>query len=383
MHAIKRLRPTFNSLRNAPRRTVIFRVTNTRQPIPIIRGPRRAIPFRNAATQRRDAVTAQPRRRSAPASTRIGPGRRPRTAPQPPAANRLDTPVREFLTYCRVECGFAPATIAAYGADLHDLTGWMTDRGKRSWRDLNIHGIGEHLRRLEQRGLEISSIARHVATVRVFGRFLESVGHVKTDPAEHLTQPAVWKRLPSVLGREQIERLLAAPRDTDALYLRDVALLELLYAAGLRASEIADLEIAGLRFDLGVARVMGKGSKERIVPVGAPAMAATRRYVDKLRPDLLGVHGRGDRVFLSRTGQRITRVVVWQIVKRHARRAGMRDVHPHTLRHCFATHLLAGGADLRVVQELLGHSNINTTEVYTHVDRGRLKDVVTRFHPRP
>ena len=299
------------------------------------------------------------------------------------SAGGLDLGLRQFLTYCRVECGFAPATLSAYGSDLYDLSAWMHEHKLGSWSQLDLQGIAEHLQWLAERGLEISSIARHVATIRVFGRFLESIGNITENPARLLTQPAAWKKLPSVLGREQIEKLLTAPQPQDALCLRDIAILEMLYAAGLRATELADLQMHMLHFDLGVVRVMGKGSKERIVPVGAPALGALRRYIDRIRPRLMGVHGQGQWVFVSRTGQRITRVVVWQIVKRHADRVGLRDVHPHTLRHCFATHLLAGGADLRVVQELLGHSSIQTTQIYTHIDRSRLKDVVTKFHPRP
>jgi integrase/recombinase XerD len=299
------------------------------------------------------------------------------------AAAAMDVALRDFLNYCRIECGFARATLNAYGADLYDLRQWSLDRGLKSWGKIDLQKIADHLKTLEQRGLEISSIARHVATIRVFFRFLESSGHLPTNPAELLTQPAAWQRLPSVLGRRQIESLLQAPDPGDSLYLRDVALLEVLYAAGLRASELADLLVGNLHFDLGIARVMGKGSRERIVPVGVPALTALKEYLATLRPTLLGAHRESDRVFLSRTGQRITRVVVWQIVKRHSRRAGLTDVHPHTLRHSFATHLLGGGADLRVVQELLGHTSLRTTQVYTHVDRSHLKRVVKRYHPRP
>ncbi len=296
-------------------------------------------------------------------------------------ASRFDAPVRDFLTFCKVECGFAPATIAAYAADLRDLWVWMVKQKCRSWEDLDFERITAHLRSLQDKGLAVSSIARHVATLRVFCRFLKSQEHILEDPAEELSQPSRWKKLPNVLGREEMDRLLAAPDADSALYLRDVALLELLYAGGLRASEAANLAVDGVHRELHVVRVMGKGSKERIVPIGGPALRCLERYLDDLRPDL--VKEPTDKVFLSRTGQPITRVVVWQIVKRHAEKAGLEDVHPHTLRHSFATHLLAGGADLRVVQELLGHSNIATTEVYTHVDRSRLKEVLARFHPRP
>jgi len=298
-----------------------------------------------------------------------------------PAA--LAQPVSEFLSYCRIECGFAPATLQAYGADLRELAFWLGDQGLADWGLLDLGRIVEHMRMLGQRGLATSSIARHVATIRVFCRFLESRDLVEENPADLLAQPKAWQTLPSVLGAGQIKQLLEAPCPTDALYLRDIALLELLYAGGLRAGELAGLDCDRLHRDLGVARVLGKGNKERIVPIGKPALEAVRRYEKQLRPKLLRDDRSTDRLFLSRNGGPITRVVVWQIVARHARRAGLANVHPHTLRHSFATHLLAGGADLRVVQELLGHSNIQTTQIYTHVDSSGLKAVIQKFHPRP
>ena len=248
---------------------------------------------------------------------------------------------------------------------------------------MDMAAITDHLRHMAQRGMAVGSIARHVATIRVFARYLESTGVTDGDAAEWLTQPAAEHPLPDVLNQEQVKRLLNAPNDVHPLFLRDVALLELLYASGLRATELAELDCARLHMDLAVARVLGKGGKERIVPVGAPALAAAQRYLDELRPGLLRADKPTDRLLLSRTGGVLTRVSVWQIVGRHARAAGLHDVHPHTLRHSFATHLLAGGADLRVVQELLGHSNIRTTQVYTHVDASRLKQVIAEHHPRP
>ncbi len=291
--------------------------------------------------------------------------------------------VREFLSYCRVECGFAKATLEAYARDLIDLWRWMQQQQHTAWDDLNLDTIGVHLRYLEAKGLEVSSIVRHVATIRVFGRFMEARDFTAKNPAELLSRPMAWKRLPTVMGAEQVKELIEAPRPGDPLYLRDVALLELLYAAGLRASEAAELTIQQVHFSLGVTRVMGKGSKERIVPVGKPALDALNRYLEELRPELLRDDKPTDNVFLSRTGGELTRVVIWQVVKRHAKRIGLTGVYPHMLRHSFATHLLSGGADLRVVQELLGHSDIQTTQIYTHVDRTRLKQVVNQFHPRP
>eukprot|EP00752_Nemacystus_decipiens_P014069 g12505.t1 len=312
---------------------------------------------------------------------------KPPSAPKPSKArkpSRFEAPVRDFLTYCKVECGFAPATLAAYAGDIRDLWVEIAQLGLATWEDLTHEIITSHLTNLrDQRSLELSTIARHVATIRVFCRFMHTSGTLEDNPAEWLEQPETWSKLPNVMADEQVQQLLSAPQPSDALYLRDVALLELLYAGGLRASELADMDTTAIHFELGVCRILGKGNKERLVPIGRPALRAVQRYLDELRPDLEKPGISGDRIFLSRTGQPITRVVVWQVVKRHAKRAGLKDVHPHTLRHSFATQMLAGGADLRVVQELLGHSSINTTQVYTHVDRSRLKDVVTRFHPRP
>jgi integrase/recombinase XerD len=305
------------------------------------------------------------------------------TTDRPSAVDPFERPVREFLSYCRIECGFAEATLAAYSADLRELWLWLRARGCRQWTELDLPTFSAHLRSLAQRGLATSSIARHVATLRVFGRFLHAHGLTPTNPAELLTQPRDWQILPDVLGPQAVQKLLASPQPGELLYHRDRAMLELLYAGGLRASEVAGLDVDRVHFDLGVVRVMGKGSKERIVPIGVPAQNATRDYLHELRPRLLRPVEPTPRLLLSRTGQPITRIVVWQVVRRHAHRSGLRGVHPHTLRHSFATHLLGGGADLRVVQELLGHSDIRTTQIYTHVDSGRLRQVIANFHPRP
>ena len=304
----------------------------------------------------------------------------PKTAPHVPP--QLREAVTDFLSYCRVECGFAAATLDAYARDLRDLIEWAVDKPLSTWNQLDLAGIAEHLRWLDGRGLAVSSIARHVATIRVFGRFLESVGRTDDDPAQLISQPSVWQRLPDVLQPHQIQKLLDSPSTEDLMYLRDLALLELLYAGGLRASEVADLECDRVHHGLGVARVLGKGSRERIVPIGKPALDAAGRYAEELRPKLLKPYRPTDRLLLSHTGRPITRIVVWQVVEKHARRAGLHEVHPHTLRHSFATHLLAGGADLRVVQELLGHANIKTTQIYTHVDSTKLKEVIEKYHPR-
>jgi len=306
----------------------------------------------------------------------------PEKRPASPLPEPFIPPVREFLAYCRIECGFADATLEAYARDLRDLTIDLDAWGIHRVEDVTHDHLADHLRALSRRGQAVASIARHVATFRVFFRFLFSTGRTAGNPTELLVQPKDWQSLPGVLSVDQMKALINAPQPDDPLYLRDKALLELLYAGGLRASELAELNIDGVHLDIGLARVMGKGSKERVVPLGTPAIDATRDYLEQQRPALIEGSGPTDRLLLSRTGKPITRIVVWQVVKRLAKRAGLHDVHPHTLRHSFATHLLTGGADLRVVQELLGHSNIRTTQVYTHVDRSRLAEVIKNHHPR-
>lgn len=248
-----------------------------------------------------------------------------------------------------------------------------------------------------------SSVARHLATIKVYFRWLRAREMIDQNPADALDRPTRWKNLPGVMTPMQVKALLNAPKPIDpgaepksaqasaraisaqdrVLWLRDRALLELLYASGLRASEVAGVSKSDLIDTLGVVRVTGKGNKQRLVPMGEPAREAVRRYLTECRPVLRRAGGLDEgRLLLSRTGRPLERVAVWQIVTGHAKAAGLRDVHPHTLRHSFATHLLIGGADLRVVQELLGHADIATTQIYTHVDRSRLKSVHQKFHPR-
>lgn len=330
----------------------------------------------------------------------------------------LQAVTADFLTCLRVECGLSANTLAAYGRDLRDLLGDLRRQGVSDPAQITPRHLASHLADLRrQRGQAASSVARHLATVRVFARYLVARGLVASNPAEILERPTRWRRLPGVLTPGQVKALLAAPqppsrlsarrgsqeggstdraagpddaqacRSPPPLWLRDRALLELMYACGLRASEVAGLKMSDLHPTLGVVRVTGKGSRQRLVPMGQPARNALRQYLERCRPALAARRaadgGHGQHVFLSRSGRPLERVAVWQIVTRHARAAGLRRVHPHMLRHSFATHLLAGGADLRVVQELLGHADIATTQIYTHVDRSRLKDVHRRFHPRP
>jgi len=298
----------------------------------------------------------------------------------------FDQPVRDFLAYLRVEAGLAPATLDAYGRDVRDLTAHLEAQGISSLHDVRPEHLAEHLRHLHrERKLESTSVVRHLATLRVLFRFLHANNVIQENPARLLERPTQWRRLPGVLSPRQIKLLLDAPRQAESLLRhRDIALLELLYAGGLRASEIAALSISDYNPTLAVLVVTGKGSKQRIVPIGKPAREALDTYLAQTRPQLARFEDQRDRkrLLLSNHGRPLERVAVWQIVRRNALRAGLTDVHPHMLRHSFATHMLAGGADLRVVQELLGHADIATTQVYTHVDSSRLRSVVKKHHPR-
>ena len=220
----------------------------------------------------------------------------------------------------------------------------------------------------------------------MFFRFLTAHGRIERDPARLLESPTRWKHLPGVLSPKKMKALLEAPSpETNRLWLRDRVMLEIMYAAGLRATELATLCVSDFNATLGILTVTGKGGRQRVVPIGEPAQEWIDRYMAELRPELLRWEDGRDkgRLLLSSSGRPLERVAVWQIVRRNAQWAGLGHVHPHMLRHSFATHRLAGGADLRVVQEMLGHVNIATTQIYTHVDRTQLREVVRKHHPRP
>jgi integrase/recombinase XerD len=314
-------------------------------------------------------------------------------APAPPLPPAFASLAARFGAFVRVECGLARNTQEAYARDVDALLRDLAAAGRSKAADVTPRDLSNHLAALRARdGMAASSVTRHLATMRVFCRWLESTGAIRENPAEALDRPHRWKNLPDVLGPAQVKALLAAPKPSEGdgppLHLRDRAMLELMYACGLRASEVGSLKVRDLHPTLAVAVVTGKGSKQRLVPIGKPAQAAIEEYLRDCRPRLVGgVDGRrpdrsGGSLLVSRTGRPLERVAVWQLVKKHAAAAGLRGVHPHTLRHSFATHLLAGGADLRTVQELLGHADIGTTQVYTHVDSSRLKAVTRKYHPR-
>ncbi|MGE3110068.1 MAG: tyrosine recombinase [Phycisphaerales bacterium] len=312
-----------------------------------------------------------------------------------------------FLGYLKVECGLSENTLLAYERDVRDLMGHLASEGKPDVTGMTGRDLAEHLSDLRtQRGHSSATITRHMATIRVLCRWMITTGRISADPSEVLERPTRWRNLPGLLSPRQVRALLEAPKMVEAgaglrrngatknpsrleaLRLRDLALLELLYACGLRASEAATLAVNDYKAGLGVVMVTGKGNKQRLVPVGKPAQAAVAAYLRGGRP-VLAKPGEEDtgRMLLSASGKPLERVAVWQVVKKHARRSGVEGrgqrVYPHALRHSFATHLLMGGADLRVVQEMLGHADIATTQIYTHVDSSRLREVQKKFHPRP
>jgi integrase/recombinase XerD len=311
-------------------------------------------------------------------------------AAAPPRPTPFDPLLGGFLTHLRVECGLRPNTLAAYTRDLRDLFEDLADRGVKGVTHITPHHLSDHLTALKrERDLSAATITRRIAAMRVFFRWLAAEGRIEDNPTEWLERPTRWRRLPDVLSPNQVKRLLEAPapppRPTPGsplIWLRDKAIIELAYASGLRASELADLHVDDLQRASRTVKATGKGNKQRLVPLGRPAERAIEAYLNDCRPQLARAGAHKGRLFLSRTGRPLERVAIWQIVKRLAHAAGIKDVHPHTLRHSFATHLLMGGADLRTVQEMLGHADIATTQIYTHVDSRRLKDVHRRFHPR-
>jgi integrase/recombinase XerD len=302
--------------------------------------------------------------------------------PKPPEARSVARAwVDGFVEYAAGECHLAENTVAAYGRDLRRFLEWLDGR---SIPALSIRDLADYTAWLHQKGLGPATLARHIVSLRVFFRYLQLEGVLKDNLAELLGSQKLWERVPEVLSPQQISRLFEAPRKSDPCWRRDRALLEMLYATGCRASEVSGLKLCDVHLDEGFAMCRGKGSKERLVPVGGRAAEAFRLYLDEERAGL-AERAPGDPpwAFLSYRGRRLRRERIWELLKRYARRVGApASVSPHTMRHSFATHLLAGGADLRQVQEMLGHASIATTQIYTHVDPTRLKAVHKKFHPR-
>ncbi len=288
-----------------------------------------------------------------------------------------------FLDFLSIEKGLSKNTLLAYGRDLRKYLGFINKRRLGSLDAVSRKEIMDFLLKEKDRGLNASSVARELVAIRMFHRFLTDEGQIKEDVTGALEAPKLWKHLPDYLSVKEIETLLKAPNLRKSQGLRDQACLELMYATGLRASEVAGVKVGDLNLDTGYVRVVGKGEKERIVPVGSSARKSVKRYLDRVRVKWVKQKNE-DALFVSHTGKKLSRVSVWMILKKYVKESGIqKKIYPHMLRHSFATHLLENGADLRVVQELLGHSDISTTQIYTHVEKSRLKNIHHQFHPRP
>lgn len=287
--------------------------------------------------------------------------------------------LERYLDALAVERGLSVNTLAAYRGDLARLGAALSEQGIELVA-ADAAALAAHVRALRRQGLSPRSIQRAQAAMRGFYAHLVALGERRDDPAVHLVAPRVMRQLPAVLTEEQVEALLAAPDTATPLGLRDKAMIELLYAAGLRVSELVGLALPQLRLEAGFLIAFGKGSKERIVPVGEAAERWVGRYLAEVRPTL--ARGRHEVVFVNRFGDPMTRQGFWKLLGAHGRSAGVKEVHPHVLRHSFATHLLEHGADLRAVQMMLGHAEISTTQIYTHIHRQRLRSLYDRHHPR-
>ena len=290
--------------------------------------------------------------------------------------------VERFDDFLALEKGASVQTSHAYKLDIARFVTYVSVKGASSPTNVGVRMLREYVYHLKDLGLSAASIRRNVSAVRTYFKFLVGEGHVVRDPSERLETPKRWRTLPEVLAVEEVEKLLAAPSLDEPLAFRDRAMLELAYGAGLRVSEWISLSVRDVMLQDHLVRVFGKGAKERLVPIGRRAIAAIAVYLRELRPSLEKGEGKGI-LFLNARGQPLSRMGAWKILRKYVKQAGItKPVSPHTLRHSFATHLLEGGADLRAVQEMLGHVDISTTQIYTHVDREYLRTVHKQFHPR-
>ncbi len=287
-----------------------------------------------------------------------------------------------FVHYQEAEAGMAKNTVQAYRSDLQQFFEWFGKQNAGALSTLDLQLLSRYLKHLHERGLAATSVSRHLVAIKMFFRFLVLEGALRESVVDLLNSPKLWQHLPHVLSPDMVNRLLAAPQAIDRFMLRDRALLALLYATGCRASEVVNLKLRDLHIDESYCRCIGKGNKERLVSLNPVASSAIEAYLEHERPLLAGQSG-SDELLISKSGRSLTRIMVWMLVKKYARRIGASGkVSPHTLRHSFATHLLAGGAEIRALQEMLGHASIATTQIYTHVEHTRLKAVHQKYHPR-
>jgi integrase/recombinase XerD len=298
----------------------------------------------------------------------------------------METNIHVFLSYLRVDRGLSQNTILAYGRDLKKFRLFAAKRGRHRIESVNREDIVDFLASLYREKLDSRSVARHLVSLRGLFKFALMEDLVSTDPTENLESPRIRRSLPTYLRAEEVDRLLQAPDPATPIGLRDRAMLEVLYSSGLRVSELANLRLADIDARMGCLRCIGKGDKERLVPIGRKAIAAVEQYLENARPKFLrfGRPGPHNQVlFLTRDGRRLSRISIWKILHDYGVKLGLRGrLTPHKLRHSFATHLLEGGADLRSVQLMLGHADISTTQIYTHVVEERLKQIYKAHHPR-
>lgn len=296
----------------------------------------------------------------------------------------MEDQIKDFMHFLIVEKGLANNTIVSYQRDLKSYQKYiMNVENITSWNDIQRAQIIHFLAYLKDQGKSAKTLARHVASIRAFHQFLLREKVADQDPSVHVETPQMERTLPKVLSLQEVETLLDTPKLNDHYGYRDKAMLELLYATGIRVSELISLDIGNVHLTMGFVRCIGKGNKERIIPIGRAATEAIEQYLEKGRPHFVSKKYRDEALFLNHHGKRMSRQGFWKILKKLTMEAGIqKELTPHTLRHSFATHLLENGADLRAVQEMLGHADISTTQIYTHVSKTRMKDVYKQFHPR-
>lgn len=296
----------------------------------------------------------------------------------------MEDNLKDFIHYLLVEKGLAKNTIISYERDLKSYIKYLKKvEAITAMNDVQRLQIIHFLKNLKEQGKSSKTLARHIASIRAFHQFLLREKAVDQDPSVHIESPQHERSLPKVLNMQEVETLLDSPKAHDHYGLRDKAMLELLYATGIRVSELISLKIGDVHLTMGFVRCIGKGNKERIIPIGKTAAGALERYLQEGRSHFVSKKQRDESLFLNHHGRGLSRQGFWKILKRLAAEAGIeKDLTPHTLRHSFATHLLENGADLRAVQEMLGHADISTTQIYTHVTKTRLKDVYSQYHPR-
>ncbi len=294
----------------------------------------------------------------------------------------MDKYVDLFLDYLSVERGLSSNTLVSYRRDLDTYLKFLDSIAKKTVSATSREDIRDFMMHEKDKGLSVNSIARNLAALRTFYRFLAREKLIKADVSSYIDSPKLWKKIPDILSFDEVEKLIESADLNKPQGIRDRAILELMYATGMRVSEVSNIKVSDVNSDVGFVRCLGKGKKERIIPLGKKAIIAIARYLEKVRPGQLKGSGAVE-LFLNRSGKRISRISLWKLIKGYAKKARIKkEMRPHILRHTFATHLLERGADLRSVQEMLGHANISTTQIYTHVTQDRLKSIHKQFHPR-